>query len=86
MLFSAAILLPGTALDSKVYTVKEVATSSVKGFHCRPEMTLKGWPGLADADFCAEDFTPPLKVGESVVVRGYFSKRVVYVLGVSRPS
>ncbi len=86
ILFSVALLLPGTALDSKVYTVKEVRTSSVRGFSCRPEMTLHAWPGLSDAGFCAEDFTPPLQVGEPVVVRGYFSKRAVYVLSVSRPS
>lgn len=86
MLFSGALLLPGTSLDSKVYMVEAIATSSVKGFQCRPEMTLKAWPGLFDAKFCAENFTPPIQVGEPVVVRGYFSKRAVYVLNVSRPS
>jgi len=86
MLFSVALLLPGTSLDSKVYIVKELSPDRARALRCRPEMSLKAWPGLFDADFCAEDITPPIQVGEPVVVRGYFSKRAVYVLSVSRPS
>jgi len=82
MFFAAALLLPGTTLESKVYPVSEVWT----GKYCRPYMELKGWPSLTHANFCAEDFSPPPKVGEPIVVRGHFSRRAVYVTSVARPS